>query len=145
MPSKAGNDTVAIALVLDLEHHALVRFVNAGSRLGDDTIETRAFKAAKPIGRNTRFPCCRRQMERRRRGCKDGLQHLAPLFEGHASQISLALAEDVEKHDRCGRFQRKQFYPRRSGMKTELEQVEIERAILCDHDFAVEHATGRQL
>ena len=68
VPSKAGNHAVAIALVLDLEHHALVRLVGPGNRLGHHAVETRAFEAAKPIRRDARFAGCRRQMDRRRRG-----------------------------------------------------------------------------
>src|SRR5579871_3861722 len=30
-------------------------------------------------------------------------------------------------------------------MKTQLERVEIQAAALCNHDFTIEHATGRQL
>ena len=51
VPAKAGNDTIAIALVLDLEHHALVGFVGSRNRLGDDAVETGALEATKPIRR----------------------------------------------------------------------------------------------
>src|ERR1700689_3322296 len=50
VPSKAGHDAIAVALMLDLEHHALVRLIGAGNWLGHDAIETRAFKAPEPIG-----------------------------------------------------------------------------------------------
>ena len=51
MPSKAGNDTIAIALVLDLEHHALIRFVGSRNQLSDDAVEPGALKATKPVRR----------------------------------------------------------------------------------------------
>ena len=53
VPAKTGHHAVAIALVLDLEHHALVRLVGACDRLGHDAVETGAFEAAKPIRRDT--------------------------------------------------------------------------------------------
>src|SRR5882724_546800 len=67
VPPKPGDDAVAIALVFDLEHHALVRLVGPRNRLGYDTVETGAFEAAKPIRRDARVAGCGRQMDRRRR------------------------------------------------------------------------------
>src|SRR5260370_364120 len=58
VPSKPGDHAVAIPLVFDLEHHALVRFVGPRNRLGHDAIETSALEAAKPIRRDTRFSGC---------------------------------------------------------------------------------------
>src|SRR5690606_9963702 len=40
VPSKAGHHAVALALVLDLEHDAAPRLVDAGRRLGHHPIET---------------------------------------------------------------------------------------------------------
>src|SRR5436309_5624420 len=51
VPAKAGNDTIALALVLDLEHHALIGFVGSRNRLGDDAVETSALEATKPVRR----------------------------------------------------------------------------------------------
>src|SRR5438874_10139625 len=51
VPAKAGNDTVALALVLDLEHHALIGFVASQNRLSDETVETSALEATKPVRR----------------------------------------------------------------------------------------------
>ena len=51
VPAKPGDHAVAIALVLDLEHHALVRLVGPRDRLGDDAVEPRALEAAKPVRR----------------------------------------------------------------------------------------------
>src|SRR6266446_10516061 len=45
VPSKASHDAIAVALMLDLEHHALVRLMGAGNRLGHNPVEARAFKA----------------------------------------------------------------------------------------------------
>ena len=55
VPAEAGDDAVAIALVLHLEHHALVRLVGAGTRLGHDAVETGALEAAEPIRGDARI------------------------------------------------------------------------------------------
>ena len=44
VPTKAGNDAVALPLVLHLELRALIRSVDAGQRLGDEAIQTGTFK-----------------------------------------------------------------------------------------------------
>ena len=49
MPPEARNHAVAIALVLDLEHHAFVGLVGSVSRFRDYAVEARPFEAAKPI------------------------------------------------------------------------------------------------
>src|SRR5687768_4407469 len=46
VPSKAGNHAIAVALVLDLEHHAFIRLVYTKNRLGHDAVESRAFESA---------------------------------------------------------------------------------------------------
>ena len=70
---------------------------------------------------------------------------MAPLFERLASQIALALSEQIEEHDGCRDLFRQKLDPRRGRVKAELECVEIEAPIIGDDDFAIEHATGRQL
>src|SRR5271156_5438208 len=49
VPSKARHHAIAVALMLDLEHHALVRLIRAGNRLGHNPVEASAFKAPEPI------------------------------------------------------------------------------------------------
>ena len=70
---------------------------------------------------------------------------LAPLLERFAAQIAVALAEQVEEHDGCRDLLGQQLHPRCGRMKAELQRLEIEPAILGDDDFAIEHATRRQL
>src|SRR5439155_19456513 len=49
--AKAGNDAIALALVLDLEHQPLIGLVGSGNRLGDHAVEAGALEATKPVGR----------------------------------------------------------------------------------------------
>ena len=69
-------------------------------------------------------------------------QLLAPLLERFATQIAVALAEQVEEHDRCRDLLGQKLHPRRGRMKAELQRLEVEAAILGDDDLAIEHATG---
>ena len=62
VPAKARDDAIAIALVLDLEHHPLVGFVDARQRLRHHAVETRAFEAAEPVRRDASIACRRREM-----------------------------------------------------------------------------------
>src|SRR6266849_9263306 len=78
VPSKAGHDAIAVALMLDLEHHALVGLIGAGNRLGHNSVEARAFKAPEPIRRDSWFTRSRSQMDWRRRAGQNRLQLLAP-------------------------------------------------------------------
>ena len=49
----AGDDAVGRALVLDLEHDALVRLVGDRQRLGDDAVEARALELVEPALRES--------------------------------------------------------------------------------------------
>src|SRR5262249_32660571 len=63
VPAKTRHDTVAVTLMLDLKHDPLIRLENAGSRLRNDSVESCALKAAKPIGRNAPVTGCRCQVD----------------------------------------------------------------------------------
>src|SRR6476646_8620471 len=65
VPAEAGHDAVALALVLDLEHDALVRLVGAVDRLGDDAVEPRALEALEPVASDADVARRRREVERR--------------------------------------------------------------------------------
>src|SRR5262249_47474237 len=65
VPSKAANDTIAIALVLHLQHDALVGLILSRNRLGHEPVETSALKAAEPIRRDAQVGGCWSQMDRR--------------------------------------------------------------------------------
>src|SRR5207237_5429243 len=46
VPAKAGDDAVALALVLHLEHHALVRLIDTRLRLGHHAVQSCPLEAA---------------------------------------------------------------------------------------------------
>ena len=62
-----------------------------------------------------------------------------------AAQIPVSLAEQIEEHDRRRDLLRQKLHPRRGGMNAKLQRIEVERVILGDDDFAVEHAARGQL
>ncbi len=62
--AKAGYHAVAVALVFDLEHHALVRLVHAARLLGHHPIQAGSLEARKPIARQRRVGRHRRQVQR---------------------------------------------------------------------------------
>jgi len=49
VPAETGDDAVAVALVLDLEHGPFVWCVRAGEGLGHDAVESGAFEAGEPV------------------------------------------------------------------------------------------------
>src|SRR5262245_12219830 len=49
VPAKPGDNAVAIAFMLYLEHKTFVRNIGSFNRLGHHTIKAGAFKAAKPV------------------------------------------------------------------------------------------------
>ena len=128
--SETGHHAIAIALVFHLEHHALVRLVESRGRLGHDAVETRAFEAAKPIGRDARFAGCGSQVERRRRGRKAAFPVCSRrALKGFAPQIAVSFAKQIEKDDGCRRLLRQKLHPRRGRMNAELERLEVETAV----------------
>src|SRR5260221_6702753 len=101
VPSKAGHDTIAIALMLNLDHHALVRLIGAGDWLGDNPVEARAFKALEPIRRDTWLTRRRSQMDWGHGAGQNRLQLFAPPLERFDPPIAVPFAQQVEKDDRC--------------------------------------------
>ena len=53
VPPEPGDDAVGGPGVLDLEHRALAGLIRGICRLGDDAVETGAFEALEPLGRDT--------------------------------------------------------------------------------------------
>src|SRR6185503_16026764 len=100
MPAKPGNHTIALALVLNFEHRALVRFIDSSNRLRDNSIETGALKPTKPIRSDLGFTSCRRQMNGRLGARKQAFQDRAALFKRGAAQIPVSCAENIEEDDR---------------------------------------------
>ena len=65
VPAEAGDDAVTIPLVFYLQHGALVRFISTVDELGHNAIETCAFEASEPVGREIRITGGGREMDGR--------------------------------------------------------------------------------
>src|SRR5215472_2272463 len=99
VPAKSCDHAVAIALVLDLEHHAFVGLVGSRRKLGHDAVKTCALKAAKPVCGDAAVGGGRGQMDGRRRRCEQRFQLAAPGLEWLAAKILVSLAKQVEEHE----------------------------------------------
>ena len=63
VPAESGNDAVAIALVLDFEHDALVGLIGEIDGFGDDAVEAGAFEALEPVECDAAICCGGRDVE----------------------------------------------------------------------------------
>ena len=145
MPAKAGNDAVALARVLHLQHHALVRLVDPGRVLRHDAVEPGALEAPEPIRGNGMVACRRGEVERGHDPGKHRLQRRASLFERGLAKIPVPLAKEVEEDEGGGELPRKLVYPGRRRVKTKLERFEVQPAGPHNHDFAIQNAAVRKL
>src|SRR5438132_5546016 len=99
VPAESGDDAVAFALVLHLEHHALVRLVGSVLTFGDDAIESRALESLKPIRGSFSVASRGRDVKRLLHILEDRLESRASLGEGCVAKALIALAKDVEEDD----------------------------------------------
>src|SRR5262249_1119706 len=141
MPAKTGNDTIAIALVFDLEHDTLVGLVNACERLRDNTIESRTFESAKPVCCDAQFSGCGRDVNWRQCRCQDRSQLCEPLFKGQTSQVPVPLAQHIKKYNRRRNLLGEHFHTRCCWMEAKLQRIELECAVLCNYNFTVQDVT----
>ena len=91
MPAEAGDDTIAIALVLHLEHHPLVRLVGSSFGFGDDAVESRTLESLKPVGGDHPVSRCRGQMKRHRRARQQRFESCASLGERRLAEAAIVL------------------------------------------------------
>jgi hypothetical protein len=98
VPAKPGDDTVALPLVLHLEHHALVRLVGGVGALRHDAVEAGPLEAPKPVLRRGVVGGRRRDVHRRLDRREHLLQSGAPLRERCFAVAAGSLREQVEEH-----------------------------------------------
>src|ERR1700754_580327 len=91
VPTKSRHHTIAIALVLHLQHHALVRFVSARDRFRYYAIQPGAFKTSKPIRRRCKIRRHRRYVHWWSNRRKQRLQLLPAFIETLVAQIAPAV------------------------------------------------------
>jgi hypothetical protein len=96
VPAEPGHDAVGGAVVLHLQHEALVLDVGQVDPLGDDPVEPGALEAGEPVGRHHRVGRHRRQVDRRAAAGQRLLQQSPALGEGTAPQVVGTEGEEVE-------------------------------------------------
>jgi len=89
VPAEAGDDAIAFARMLDLQHDPLVGFVSAGRRLCDDAVETGPLEPLEPVRGDRPVACRRRQMKRRLHTSHERLESAPPLLERRIAQIAI--------------------------------------------------------
>src|SRR5215468_756645 len=119
MPAEPGDHAIAVALVLDLQHHALVGLVGACEWLGHDTVETCAFKSAKPIRRGFHVARGWGQMQRWSGRGEKGFQFATSAFKRYTAQIAIVPAQQIEEDDGGGNLLREKLHARSRGMNSE--------------------------
>ena len=142
MPAKPSDDAIAIALMLHLDM-TLIGLVRFRHLLGDDPIESGAFKAAKPIRRYSRLVGCRGQVDRRRSRIQERVQRLPPAFKGLRRRKSQSPTQSTSKNTIDAGVFCQHLHPRRSRIDAELECLKAPGLFGRDHDFAIEDTADR--
>jgi len=98
VPAEASDDAVAVALMLDLEHDALVGLICEVEGLGNDPVKTGALEAFEPVRGEAAIGGCGCDVDRRLRGFQECFEFSAALAEGRGAQVVLTLAEHVKEY-----------------------------------------------
>jgi hypothetical protein len=140
VPAEPGDDAVRGARVLDLEHRALARLIGERVGLGHHAVEPGALEALEPVGGDGAIARHRRDVDRRldagegllEAGAALGLRAFAEVLVAEREQIPRDVARGVlggeHLHARCG------------GVDAQEHRLEVELAVVRDHDLAVEDA-----
>ena len=110
VPAKSGDDAVAVPLMLDLEHHSLVRLIGSSLGFRDYTVESGALESAKPVCGQASVPCCRRDMKRRLHFLQQRFESRASVSERSIAKTSITFTEQIEENDRRWNLARQFFY-----------------------------------
>lgn len=145
VPAKAGDDAVAVALVLDLEHGPLVGLIDAAGCFGDDAVEARTFEAAEPVFGLCVIPCGGCEVERRLGAGEHLLETLAACAEGLVAEVVVAGGEEVKEDDAGRGLAGKQLDAALGGVDALGECVEVEAMGAGDDNLAIEDALRREL
>src|SRR5579862_4796505 len=99
MPSKPCNHAVTIPLVLYLEHHAFVRFVDSAGGFRDYAVEACSLEAPEPIFCNVPVTCSRSEVNGSRNIFEERFQFVPAHFERLTGQVTIATAQQIEEHN----------------------------------------------
>lgn len=145
VPTEAGDDAIAVSLMLDLEHDSLIGLIRGGFAFGNDTVEAGAFEAFEPSLRGYAVMRGWRDVQWWSGFSEQRFQCGAAFTERSFAKILVAAAKQIEKDDGRGRLFCEQLDARCGGVDAKLESIEVEAVFASDDDFAIEHALLRQL
>ena len=97
VPAESGDDAIAVALVFDLEHYALVGLVGEIYGLGYYAIESSAFETVEPVDGGTTVSCRRRDVDWRLGGFEQRFQFGATFLEWRGAEVPLSFAKKIEE------------------------------------------------
>src|SRR6476660_4736074 len=137
VPAKTSHHAIAIALVLYLEHDALVRLISSREWLRDHPIKSRALKAPEPVRSNVAVTRRRRQMDRRSCSRNQSLQFPPSHLERLAAKVTISHAQQIETNKRTRSLLRQELHTRSCRMQAQLQQIKIEFVVLNDDDLTI--------
>ena len=111
VPAESGDDAIAFARVLHLQHDALVGLVDAGLRLRHHTVEAGTLESPEPVGGDDAVARRWRQMDRRLCVPENGFERSATLRERRPGEVAIAFREEIEEDERGGDLGRQELYP----------------------------------
>src|SRR6478672_12016630 len=97
MPTQSGDDAIALPLMLDLHHDALVGLVCSFAQFCNNTVQPGAFEAAKPVLCDAAVRRCGCDVDWRLRRREYRFQVPPPLAERCTHQKAIAFTQDVEE------------------------------------------------
>ena len=145
VPAESGDYAVTVALVLDLEHCALVGLIGKIDWLGYDTVETGSFEALEPIESCVSISCSRGDVDGRFGRLEQCFQFRPALLKRGVAKIALAVAEKIEEDAGGWSLLREQLHPGGGGMDSKLKGIEVEMSPVGDDEFSVQYTFVRQL
>ena len=145
VPAEAGDDAVAVALMLDLEHGAFVGLVGSVEELGHDAVEAGAFEALEPVFGDGMVAGGGGLVDGRGGVFEDAGELGVAFGEGVMGEVFVAEREEVEEDNGRGSLLREEFDAGGGGVDAELECVEVEAAVGGDDDLTIEDAAWGEL
>lgn len=141
------RDHVGRAGVLDLDQGALARRIRLIERLGDHSVEARAFELGEPAHGRVAIARGARDVQGMLDLGHQLLQTLAPLGEGDAQQVFIIDRQQVERDEHRGCLCSQLGDPRGRGVDALAQCFPVEplraRSPRGDDDLAVEQARAR--
>ena len=141
----ARDDAIRRALVLDLEHGALVRLVRAGKRLGHHSVQPGALELGEPLHGHLVIAGGRREMNGRIGAGQAFLESRPALLERPLGVIGVVQREQVKGNEARRRLLRQQLDAASGWVDPLLQHLKLQPVADHDDDLAVDDALLGQI